>query len=154
MARAEFEGHGGADVAAIAREARALDQVLVKAQGARDGAPPSNDLMQKIMAAAGAGDTTNDAGMAPQESKDGANNVQPIGGTRPARRDYFMGRASAAAALLAASLVLGIFIGSMERVQTLTADTSRFAGLSSLAGGPVYVSEDDGLHVTEDEGLL
>lgn len=130
----------------------ALDQLLKGASEAASSAPPPEQLMARILAAAparDAGDTGEVVELrAPTPQADAARAV-----TRPQKqaqkRDW-----PAVAALLAACLVLGIFVGSTERGQVAAQSVGELVGLTIADASVQLTALDDDLQLQDDEDIL
>ena len=129
------------------REASALDRLLTEA-AARDEAAGASDpaLIERIMARTGS------AGAQPSTDMI---RLDEVTGTRRAHRtDRPPGRLpAAAAALLAACLALGVFVGSLPATQTTVANIGALAGLD-LAATSQSGALDEDFWVQDNEDIL
>lgn len=142
----------GIDAIAGAREAAALDRVLAAAADSED-ARADADLMDRILAKA-----TNSAA-APTAAANAQLAAFPDATARrtPTARHPSLRRAyrapAAVAALMTASLALGIFIGSLQTTQSTVARIGTLAGLDIAGAAPASVFEDDFLAQDEEDIL-
>lgn len=143
--RARFAGEADLDGLAGSREARALDHLLDEAANHRP-APAPDALIETILASARADESP-------------AVDLQPAqvnSGHIPARtrKPTHLYRApAAAAALMAASLAVGLFVGSLTTTQTTVAQIGTLAGLDLGATTATTTFEDDFLATDEEEIL-
>lgn len=139
--------------AALLREDWALDRLIVDAAEAGDQSPPSDDLIARILAAAPAQEIAEPRNQSSGEvvalrvAKSADPAVSTVGG-RPVR-DWV-----AAAALMAASLALGIFVGSTDRGQIVTQSVGDLAGVSLSASSVQMTALDEALQSQDDEDIL
>ena len=134
-----------------AREAAALDRLLVSPVAEDADA----DLMDRILARATQGGAATSAAA--------NDDLTPLGGhaagsNRTARQSAWSSRTSyrapaAAAALMAASLALGIFVGSLQSTQSTVARIGTLAGLDMAVAVPSTAFEDDFLAQDEEDIL-
>ena len=142
---------------ALVGQTVALDRLLQRASQSANDAPPPSALMARIMRAAES-ETAPAAHREDDAPRAIATNVVALdaGRRRPRppqpamrKRDW-----TAAAALLAASLLLGIFIGSNQRIQATVAGLGEIAGVTMVEPLPQLSALDAGLQALEDEDLL
>ena len=137
---------------ALAREDRAFDQLLSMARATTDDTAPSDDLMARIMTAAS--DDQTEVAQPAHQRPNPVVQFEPRATAAPEPTNEFRREWSAAAALLAASLLLGIFVGRMEQVQSTAARMGELAGLS-IAPPPVQTSAlDEAWQTQDDEEIL
>ena len=143
----------GINEIAGAREAAALDRLLVLAVADDEATTADADLMDRILANATEGGAASTAA---------ANDVPAAFPVGTARRTATALHASlrsvyrapaAAAALMAASLALGIFVGSLQSTQSTVARIGTLAGLDIAGAAPTSVFEDDFLARDEEDIL-
>ena len=143
----------GIDAIAGAREAAALDRVLAAVAAENEDARADADLMDRILVKA-----TN-SGAAPTAAANAQPTAFPAAAARrtPTARHPSLRRAYrapvAVAALMAASLALGIFVGSLQTTQSTVARIGTLAGLDIAGAAPASVFEDDFLAQDEEDIL-
>jgi hypothetical protein len=125
-------------------EARALDRLLDEA-ARREPAPVSGALIETIRAQAGP--RRADAAIQPVEV------ARTYTGPRNRRATPLYRAPAAAAALMAASLAVGLFIGSLTATQTTVAQIGTLAGLELGTTAGTATFEDD-FFATEEEDIL
>lgn len=150
--RAAFQSLPPQERSELMRDDAALDRLLQHAAQAAAEAAPPDDLMARIVAAAP------DRDPAPDREQ-GARIVslrQPDPATveadvRPARagRDW-----AAAAALMAASLVLGVFVGSTDSGQVAARSLGAVAGFEIASSSLHTTVLDEALQSQDDEDIL
>jgi hypothetical protein len=151
----------------LMRADAALDRLLAKASDAADAAPAPDALMNRILASAPseAPGSAAQAGRVvpfePRRAQSHSPTEQAPGGStgelfaRPSRRASPIRRDSVAtAALLAASLVLGLFVGSMDRIQTQVLRIGDLAGVTAPVASSQLTVLDEALRPQDDEELL
>jgi hypothetical protein len=137
--------------AELFRDEAALDQVLARIRDAHDRQAPSDDLMARIMSAR----TVRGAASAPPAASAAVIALEPARRTTVVPKRSSRGReGTAVAALLAASLVLGIYVGSTSVGQSTIALVGDLAGLSVTATDVQTSALDDDLQLNDDEGIL
>ncbi|MFT5507014.1 MAG: hypothetical protein ACI89J_000078 [Hyphomicrobiaceae bacterium] len=140
--------------AARLREDLAFDQVIAGAVQIAAKAPVSDALMARILSA-----TTTEAER-PSSYRDDSTvvDLRPVASSNdidanhhPAnrKRDW-----TAAAALMAASLVLGIFVGSTESGQSTAISIGDFAGFNVSSSAVQLTALDEALPAQDDEDIL
>jgi len=135
------------------RNDSALDRLLVQVQKTEDTSQPSADLMNRIMAA-----RVDDSATVSSAPTAAVVNLEPDEQSRqkpgvPAR-PHPMSQWTAVATLLAASLVLGIFVGSTDIGQATTALIGDVAGLTVAVPDVQTSALDEVLQLSDDEGIL
>lgn len=141
--------------AELLRDDQALDMLIARAAEAADNAKASDALMARIMAA------TASTKANPDPNTEAASKIVAL---RPASiergpRQEDQSRAQrrewiTAAALLAASLVVGIFIGSTDLGRSTAATLGDFAGFDVSASPMQTTALDEVLQAQDDEDLL
>lgn len=167
-----WPAEGRAALEALSPEARAerlgtdaaLDQLLKGASEAASAAPAPEDLMARILAAAPAREATGSGEVV--ELRPGlpqADAAQGRGGPVTSADQQSQKRAEkraekrdwpAVAALLAACLVLGIFVGSTERGQVAAQNVAALVGLGVSDGTVQMTALDDDFQFQDDEDIL
>jgi hypothetical protein len=145
------------DAMAGAAEATALGRLLGEA-AARQPASAPHDLIEAILAKAGTREAASSAAVATPGTAGAASDVLslPEGAARraAAQRPTAIYRApAAAAALMAASLAVGLFMGSLTTTQTTVARIGTLAGLDLPAATGSVTFEDDFLAQDEEDIL-
>ncbi|MGI9477093.1 MAG: hypothetical protein ACR2PI_10335 [Hyphomicrobiaceae bacterium] len=151
--RSAFEALSREERAALLREDAAFDQLIGDAARAAATTAPPEDLMARILAAAPA--VQEEVPHAQPSSQvielrrkaSVADDPTPTTGRQT--RDWV-----AAAALMAASLALGIFVGSTDRGQIVTQGVGDLAGVSLSAPSVQTTALDEALQTTDDEDIL
>lgn len=126
----------------------ALDQLLDEVGEAASSAPPPQDLMARILAAAPAREAA-----APGEVV-ALRPASPQADARPGRKRAPTRDWPAVAALLAACLVLGIFVGSTERGQVAAQSVGELVGLGISDTSMQLTALDDEFQLQDDEDIL
>ncbi len=145
---------------ALLRDDAAMDALLADAATTAANAPTPDALMARILAAvpdraaAASGEDSN-AALEPLQTGDVVE-LHPVtrrrAETAPAvRRDR---ERAAVGALLAASLVLGIFVGSTEQGRDAAQSVGEVAGLSLSTTSVQMTALDEALQTQDDEELL
>ncbi len=129
-------------------EARALDTLLEAAP--RTGHDRHDTLAQRIVAAA----TAADAATAVSSGRVADDRVVPFPGPRSSARGMRPTRSDwQAAALLAASLLVGVFVGASGSLGTAISGLSSLAGLSTDQDGIVLALDQTSLPVFDEDAL-
>lgn len=151
--RAAIAALSPSERAARLREDEALDQLLASAAQAASDAPPSDALMTRILAAAPAR-----AAHASAEPSGGKvvelATVVTDGKTRSHLTAHRNRDWAAVAALLAASLVLGLFVGSTDRGRDAAQRVGELAGINISAASVQMTALDEALQNQDDEDIL
>lgn len=130
---------------ALMREHRAFDRLLSRAATETDAAVPSEALMARIMAAR----TNETIEREPIAAARTAAVQDKVVILRRPTRDVL-----AAASLMAASLVVGFFVGSTDLGRTTTAKIGEMAGLNAASASVQTTLLDDALQLHDDEDLF
>lgn len=152
--RAGWQAFESQRSAALLREEQAVDRVLRSARDVADAAPAPDALVARILAA------LPETGATQLPAATGASSVVPLRRQAAVSSPRAMAQRSAAprewkaaSALLAASLVLGLFIGSTNQLGTAVQGFGEYAGLSTSQ--PTYTSAlDEALAIQDDEEIL
>lgn len=140
--------------AEMLREDRALDTLISSSARTSNTTPAPEALIARIMEAAAARSAT------PVATKEGKSKIVAL---RPASIDHEVEQQqqrspshdwAAAAALLAASLVVGIFIGSTDLGRSTAAMLGDFAGFDVSTSTLQTTALDEALQAQDDEDLL
>jgi hypothetical protein len=135
-------------------EYRALDRLLHNAARKAAAVPPAEVLVARIASAA---TQQQEGNRAPSGEQSDVVAIERVGRTRPSKTaptNIQQRRWAAAAALMAASLVLGIFLGSQETVQSTAERMGILAGLNIGTQTIQTSALDDALQIQDDEELL
>ena len=138
-----------------AREAAALDRLLGSSVADDEATTADADLMDRILARATQGGAVSTAAANDDLATLGGH---AAGTNRAVRQSAWSSRTSyrapaAAAALMAASLALGIFVGSLQSTQSTVARIGTLAGLDMAVAVPSTAFEDDFLAQDEEDIL-
>jgi len=138
---------------ALLREDAALDQLIAIAAQSAANTPPPDDVMARILAATPLQETATpnrqDSGQVVElRTARAADANKPIASGRRTR-DW-----AAAAALMAASLVLGILVGSTDRGQIVAQSVGELAGISLTTSSVRMTALDEALQSQDDEDIL
>ena len=142
--------------AALLRDDAALDALFVKAATTVADAPAPDDLMVRILAAVPAGEGAAPGAPGPTRSEKvidlrPAATIGAVAGGQVARQNL---ERAAVGALLAASLVLGLFVGTIDRVRETAYSVSEIAGISLTASAVQMTALDEALQTQDDEEFL
>lgn len=137
----------------LLREDAALDQLIaIAAQGAAN-TPPPDDVMARILAATPRQDTATpsnqDSGQVVELRTVRVADANTLTASGRRTRDW-----AAAAALMAASLVLGILVGSTDRGQIVAQSVGELAGISLATSSVRMTALDEALQSQDDEDIL
>ena len=152
--RALAPAGSGINEIAGAREAAALDRLLGSSVVDDEATTADADLMDRILARA-----TQDGAVSTAAAND---DLASLGGHAAGSKSTALQsrwssrtscRAPAAAALMAASLALGIFVGSLQSTQSTVARIGTLAGLDIAGAVPSTAFEDDFLAQDEEDIL-
>jgi len=151
--RRKIEALTPVERAELFRNDRAFGQLLRDVAVATDAAPPSDDLMARILSAASLEreiekEALVDLGAAPEAAPEHSPSI------RYWRERSFPTDVLAAASLLAASLVLGLFVGTTDVGRTTASGISELAGFSQGMTSVQTSALDDALHFQDDEDIL
>jgi len=135
-------------------EARAFDRLIMSAVAKEDQCSASDELMARILTSLPTehhetARANSDTGMVMPDGRSGSRNAQ----SRRHRRSAYQ-ETIAAASLLAASLVIGFFIGSTDLGRTTTVQLGDLAGLSPDITEMQTTALDDVLPFQDDEDIL
>ena len=137
-----------------AREAAALDRLLGSSVVDDEATTADADLMDRILAGATQGGAVSTAAANDDLTSLGGHATgsksTALQSRWSSRTSY---RAPAAAALMAASLALGIFVGSLQSTQSTVARIGTLAGLDMAVAVPSTAFEDDFLAQDEEDIL-
>ena len=152
--RALAPAGSGINEIAGAREAAALDRLLGSSVVDDEATTADADLMDRILARATQGGAVSTAAANDDLASLGGH---AAGSKSTALQSRWSSRTScrapAAAALMAASLALGIFVGSLQSTQSTVARIGTLAGLDIAGAVPSTAFEDDFLAQDEEDIL-
>jgi hypothetical protein len=152
--RALAPAGSGINEIAGAREAAALDRLFGSSVVDDEATTADADLMDRILARATQGGTVSTAAanddLASLGGHAAGSKSTALQSGWSSRTSY---RAPAAAALMAASLALGIFVGSLQSTQSTVARIGTLAGLDIAGAVPSTAFEDDFLAQDEEDIL-
>jgi hypothetical protein len=152
--RALAPAGSGINEIAGAREAAALDRLFGSSVVDDEATTADADLMDRILARATQGGAVSTAAANDDLASLGGH---AAGSKSTALQSRWSSRTScrapAAAALMAASLALGIFVGSLQSTQSTVARIGTLAGLDIAGAVPSTAFEDDFLAQDEEDIL-
>ncbi len=147
--REVLDGLEPAERARLLAPEQALDRLIANAREMAAAGAPRDDLISAIMeraADSGARETNAPDGNVVNMSRRAIGSTTPA--HQPSRRDW-----TAAAALLAASLVLGLLVGSSERMQSTVLGIGDLAGITTSAPA-TQLSALDEVFLQPEEDIL